>query len=80
MITGIQVQGLGQFTSWGFTLYCPDDHVITLLHDGRSIALFSQTGATQESLQNECSLHLVKCHGWEGCLWEKKEEANRGQN
>ena len=70
MVTQLQVQGLGQFAQWGFTLKHPDDHIVALLHEGRSIALFSQTGATQESLQKECALHLVLKHEWGGALWQ----------
>lgn len=69
-MTQAQVQGLGEFARLGFTLHHPDDHVVALLHEGRSVALFSQTGATPESLQAECSRHLVKCHGWDGALWQ----------
>ena len=72
MTTQAQVQGLGLYMNWGFSLYRPDDHSVALLHEGRSIALFSQTGATLESLQAECSLHLVKRHGWEGCLYQQE--------
>jgi len=74
MVTKAQVNGLGQFALWNFTLEHPDDHTLVLLHEGRSIGIFSQTGATQGSLQNECSLHLVKCHGWDGCLWSRENE------
>lgn len=74
MVTQAQTEGLGTFVNFGFTLYCPDDHVVALLHDGRSVALFSQAGATEKSIQKECALHLAKCHGWEGCLWSRKNE------
>ena len=67
MVTKAQIDGLGIFSQRGFALYCPDDHVVALLHEGRSIALFSQTGATEESLQAECSKHLASLHEWEGC-------------
>ena len=72
--TKIQQQRLGTFVNFGFTLQEPDDHVLVLLHDERGIGIFSQAGATSESLQAECSLHLVKCHGWDGCLWSRKNE------
>lgn len=62
------VQGLGEFSRWGFTLEHPDDHVLLLLHKGEQVAVFSQTGATQESLQDECAKHLVVEYGWDGCL------------
>ncbi len=49
-------------------LETPDDHVAVLPHQGERIAIFSQEGATEESIQAECALHLVKKHGWEGAL------------
>jgi len=74
MITEIQHQGLAAFVNFGFTLYCPDDHTLVLLHEGRSIAIFSQLGATPESLQAECARHLVIKHGWNGCLWSREND------
>ena len=71
MTTQTQVQGLGLFARWGFTLRHPDDHILQLLHEGELVARFSQTGATEESLQAECSKHLVMKHGWDGCLWKE---------
>jgi len=68
MTTQTQVQGLGLFARWGFTLVHPDDHILELLHEGELVARFSQTGATEESLQAKCSKHLVMKHGWDGCL------------
>jgi len=76
MVTEAQIQVLGSFARWGFTLEQPDDHVVVLLHEGKLVARFSQTGATPESLQAECSKHLVIKHGWAGCLWQK--EAKHG--
>jgi len=73
MATEAQVQGLGLFAQWGFTLEHPDDHIVELRHQGELIARFSQTGATEKSIQRECALHLTKCHGWEGRLWSRKE-------
>lgn len=78
MITEAQKQGLGQFAEWKFTLYHPDDHTIALLHEGRSVAIFSQGGATEESIQAECTDHLVTCHGWDGCLWKAGKNKNGG--
>ena len=72
MVTQAQVQGLGQFSRWGFTLEHPDDHVLYLIHQGERVAVFSQLGATPESLQAECSRHLIMKHGWDGCLWQKE--------
>ena len=62
MVTQAQIQGLGQFAHWEFTLELPDDHVLFLMHDGERIAIFSQTGATPESLQAECARHLAESH------------------
>ncbi|GAJ13639.1 unnamed protein product [marine sediment metagenome] len=69
MTTQAQRQGLGQFIRWGFTLEPPTDHVVELQHQGELVARFSQTGATEQSLQAECARHLVMKHGWDGCLW-----------
>ena len=71
MTTRAQVQDLGEFGRWefgrwGFTLEDSDDHVLLLLHEGELVARFSQTGATEESLQEECAKHLVIKHGWDG--------------
>ena len=79
MTTQAQIQGLGEFARWGFTLYHPDDHVVALLHEGRSIALFNQTGATEKSIQAECARHLVMKHGLDGCQSSRKEEGNQGK-
>lgn len=68
-----QIQGLGEFAQWGFTLEHPDDHILLLIHEGELVARFSQLGAAPESLQEECAGHLVEKHGWNGCLWERKE-------
>jgi len=70
MTTEVQVQGLGTFARWGFTL--EHDGALFLLHEGELVARFSQTGATEESLQAECARHLVIKHGWEGCLWSRR--------
>ncbi|MBA7644068.1 hypothetical protein ES703_51805 [subsurface metagenome] len=66
MTTQAQTQGLGEFARWGFTLEHPDDHVVELQHQGELVARFSQTGATEQSLQAECAAHLVEKHGWDG--------------
>lgn len=66
-----QTQGLGEFAHHGFTLEHLDDHVLGLSHEGKGVATFSQVGATEDSLQHACALHLVIKHGWNGCLWEK---------
>lgn len=72
MTTQSQVQGLGEFAQWGFTLAHPDDHVLFLMLENERIATFSQSGATEESLQEECAQHLVTKHNWNGCLWSGK--------
>lgn len=73
MNTEAQRQGLGPFEQRGFTLEHPGDHVLLLIHEGELVARFSQLGATEESIQAECALHLAKCHGWNGCLWSREE-------
>jgi len=79
MTTQAQVQGLGTFVNFGFTLEHDGAMTVFLLHENEIIGRFSQTGATEESIQAECANHLVMKHGWDGCLWkEKKEEANNG--
>ena len=70
MVTEVQVKGLGEFARRGFRLDHPDDHVLVLMHEEEMVARFSQTGATEESLQEECARHLVETHGWDGCLWQ----------
>ena len=42
----------------GFSLCHPDDHVVLLTHEGEQVAVFSQTGATRESIEVECEKHL----------------------
>ena len=43
----------------GFSLCHPDDHVVFLMHKGKQVAIFSQTGATRESILAECANHLA---------------------
>ena len=74
MVTRAQVQGLGEFSRWGFTLEHPCDHVVALLHEDELVARFSQLGATTQSIQTECARHLVMKHGWDGCLWQKEAD------
>ncbi len=64
MATEVQVRGLGEFAGQGFTLEHPDDHLLLLMHEGEQVAVFSQTGATESSLQDECIKHLAENHGW----------------
>lgn len=68
MTTQAQVQGLGEYARFGFTLEHCDDHVVELRHEGEFVARFSQLGATEESLQAECARHLANKHGRDGCL------------
>jgi len=72
MTTKVQVEGLGQFAQHGFTLEHDGAIAVFLLHEGELVARFSQTGATEESLQAECARHLFMKHGWSGCLWERR--------
>jgi len=76
MTTEAQVDGLGIFASFGFTLDAIGDDQLLLMHEGKRVASFIQTGATEAKLQEECALHLAKSHGWNGCLWSRKKEAN----
>ena len=78
MVTEAQVQGLGEFAFRGFTLEHDGDMALFLLHEGERVATFSQVGATGGSLQHECAKHLVMKHGWEGCIWSRKED--KGDN
>lgn len=73
MTTKVQVQGLGEFAGLGFTLEHDGAMAVFLLHEEELVARFSQTGTTEESLQNECAKHLVMYHGWDGCLWSRNE-------
>ncbi len=63
MTTQVQIQGLGSFADFGFTLEHDGASAVFLLHEGELVARFSQTGATEESLQAECNKHLVMKHG-----------------
>jgi len=74
MTTEAQVQGLGEFARRGFTLEHDGSMAVFLLHEGELVGRFYQIGVTGESLQNECARHLAKCHGWNGCLYQRGEE------
>ena len=74
MTTEAQVQGLGPFEQREFTLEHDGAMAVFLLHEGERVARFMQTGATEESLQGECSRHLVMKHGWDGCLYQSEED------
>ena len=60
MTTEVQRQGLGMFADLGFTLEHEGATTVCLLHEGELVARFSQTGANEESLQEECARHLMK--------------------
>lgn len=64
MTTDVQTQVLGEFASMGFTLDEPDDHTMTLKHDGETVGNFIQSGANRKSIQAECTRHLAEKHGW----------------
>lgn len=66
MSTRAQEEALGEYVQKGFTLENDGDEVIHLIHEGERVASFSQTGATKESLRDECCLHLVMKHGQAG--------------
>ena len=53
---------LGSYSGLGFTLHVPDDHFLLLFHDDERIAVFSQIGATPESLRSQCAGHLLTHH------------------
>ncbi len=46
----------------GFSLSHPDDDIVLLMHEGEQVAVFSQTGATRESIEAECEKHLSEEH------------------
>ena len=46
----------------GFSLSHPDDDIVLLMHEDEQIAVFSQTGATRESIEVECKKHLLEEH------------------
>ncbi len=53
---------LGTYYETGFDLVTPDDDFLFLLHEGERIAIFSQTGATADSIRTSCSRHLLVNH------------------
>lgn len=65
MTTDAQVEGVGEFARWGFTLDHVIDDEVLLMHEGEQIASFLQTAATERSLQAECARHLAKRHGYQ---------------
>ena len=69
MVTEAQRRGIGIFADHGFTIEHDGAMAVFLLHEGKLVTRFSQTGATEKILQEECAKHLVMKHGWNGCLW-----------
>ena len=65
---------LGPFAERGFTLEPDGDDIVFLLHEGETIARFSQTGATERTIQAEAAIHLAKEHAWDGCLIEQVQK------
>ena len=51
---------LGQFRHLGFTLHEIDDHWLTLMKGDEHIAVFSQTGATAESILGACAARVCR--------------------
>jgi len=74
MTTQAQIQGLGEFANFGFTLEPDGAIAVFLLHEGELIGRFYQTGATEESLQAECARHLALRHHWNGCIWSREND------
>jgi len=72
MTTEAQRQGLSSVTEIAFMLEPHSDDIVLLQHETKLVARFSQTGVTEQSLQEECARHLVNKHGWDGTsLWVK---------
>ncbi len=57
-----KVSTLGDYFKLGFDLGTPDDDFLFLFHEGERIAIFSQTGATADSIRSRCSSHLLLNH------------------
>lgn len=78
MTTEAQIQGLGTFANFGFTLEHLDDHVVILLHKGELVGRFSQIGSQREKPSKGVCSSLGKVP-WNGCLWTRKEADHAGQ-
>ncbi len=57
-----KVSTLGDYYKLGFDLVTPDDDVLFLFHESERIAIFSQFGATTDSIRGRCSGHLLVNH------------------
>ncbi len=57
-----KVSTLGDYYKLGFDLVTPDDDVLFLFHESERIAIFSQFGATTDSIRGRCSSHLLVNH------------------
>ena len=77
VVNNANANPLGEFSQRDFTLNNVDDHVVKLLHDGEVIASFSQSGATQHTLQAECALHLVRKHNWDGVVYTSEDKTRK---
>ncbi|APV45069.1 hypothetical protein [Dehalogenimonas formicexedens] len=61
-----RIPELGEHADRGFRLENLDDHMVALYHEDEELGVFSQIGATAESIQKECARHLTARHGGEG--------------
>lgn len=69
----LQIQCLDEFAHRGFTVEHPHVVIIRLCHQGEPVGRIRQPEATEQRLQAECARHLAMKHGWDGCLWSRKE-------
>ena len=74
MIVRAQILDMGEFARMGFTFECYGCEVVWLLHDGEKVIGLKQTEATKHGIQAECARHLATKHGWDGCLWQRRNE------
>jgi hypothetical protein len=72
-----EAYALGTFAQRGFTLEQVADDDLSLFHEGEKVGTFSQIGADPSSIQKECADHLVKRHGWDGCIYDSKKQEGR---
>ena len=54
---------LGEYARHGFRLKHLDDLMVGLYHEDEELGVFSQLGATADSIQSECTKHLDAKHG-----------------
>ena len=48
-------ESISSFKQLGFSLYEPDDHFLFLMHYNRPVAVFSQAGASRDSILRKCA-------------------------